>query len=67
MPNNGPESALSAESEKKLSVYYDGPPDQELDKKIMEVLESQGWIWLGSGTELSSGERDLAFYKKITK
>jgi len=55
------------ESEKKLNIYYDGPLDQELDKAITKTLEDQGWIWLGSGTELSSGERDLSFYKEIKK
>jgi hypothetical protein len=51
--------------EKKLSVYYDGPIDSELDADLIETMNNHGWIWYGSGVEIASNKRDLSFYKEI--
>jgi hypothetical protein len=56
--------ALAARSEermKKLRVIYDGPMDEELDEKITELLESEGWHRWASGFNFVDEERDLAF------
>ena len=45
----------------KIKVEYQGPLDMELDKKIRAGLEAIGAKWIGQGTDLTTGFRDIGF------
>ena len=47
-----------------LHVYYDGPLNYKLDTALIEIIESFGYEFWASGTDLTTGERDLAFSKE---
>ena len=45
-------------------MYYDAPMDEELDKKLEELLESLGWHRWASGFDHVDLQRDIAFEKE---
>lgn len=49
--------------QEKLVVKYTIPDGiaPELDKALIKLLKAHGWHWWASGTDLETGERDLAF------
>ncbi len=48
----------------KIKVEYNKPLDQELDQKIRVAMGSIGAKWIGQGTDLTTGIRDLGFELK---
>lgn len=44
-----------------LRVSYTGPPSEELDKKLTEMIEALGGKWYAQGYDLVEKVRDIAF------
>ena len=45
----------------RIKVTYEGWLDANLDDEIRKKLESIGADWYAQGTDLRTGDRDLAF------
>jgi hypothetical protein len=51
--------------ENKLTIIYDGKPDDEFEEAIEKFVKKFGWKWEGSGYDFVDDKRDLSFYKKL--
>ena len=51
----------------KFVVVYDCPSrcDGELETELKQLLAQHGWELYGEGFDVTTNERDLAFYKEI--
>ena len=45
----------------KITVTYQGPIDAKLDESLRKDMESIGAKWIGQGTTLATGIRDIGF------
>ena len=46
----------------KIKVTYENRINSEIDDEIRKKLESIGAEWYAQGTDLRTGDRDLAFH-----
>jgi len=51
----------------KITITYNGKPDNEIDARIAGVLEFKPlhFEWIGQGYNLKTKERDISFERKI--
>ena len=49
----------------KIKVEYSGPLDMDIDKKIRSGMEAIGGRWIGQGTDLTTGIRDIGFELEV--
>jgi hypothetical protein len=49
---------------RKLTIKYD-KPEREMEEELGEVLRRHGWHFWTSGTDLTSGERDIGYEKEM--
>lgn len=50
--------------EKHLKIFYEGDVNPNLEAELEKVLGTFGYKWWGSGMEIDSQVRDLAFAKE---
>jgi len=51
----------------KFVVVYDCPSyfNTELETELKQLLTKHGWELYGEGFDVTTNERDLAFYKEV--
>lgn len=58
------DSEQSEPEDYRLKIEYGGPVQCELEKILLHLLKFCGWTWYGHGVDLTTGKRDLSFYKQ---
>lgn len=46
-----------------FKVYYDGLPDEQLEKELIKLMKRFGYRWYGQGYNTKKNKRDVAFEK----
>ena len=47
-----------------LKIYYSEELNMKMDKEFRKVAEKYNYEWLGQGTDLTTGTRDISFVKE---
>ena len=47
-----------------LTIYYDEELNMKMDKEFQKVAEKYNYEWIGQGTDLTTGIRDISFEKE---
>lgn len=49
-------------TDRKITIIYDGEPDDEIDTRIAKVLEYDlNFEWIGQGYNIKTNKRDISF------
>ena len=65
MEVGGPNSNFNPYYKMKITIKYNGKPDENIDSRLAAVLKHDlGFEWIGQGYDLKKNIRDISFQKK---